>query len=463
MTKHTSPFVDLDFYIPVKDGEKYIAACLESVCSQTLKPKRIVVYLHTPCLDKTEEIAKQFPVEIHRVDVPLSDVRNIALKEMDAKWIGCCDADVVLAPDWIEKLWSKTSGNYSLISGNTQERIQTLGDWCRSILSPHNWGEYDVDNPYIFAPDMLALRQRLADLTGYRSGLFNYEDSDLCKRLKEKGDQIYYLSSARAMHIREDDLHSWFNQRWAHSFPRQEYLYETPEGLYQKLLNNFSLTTTLFGKALEFDKVDALPSIILMPLHHFVKDLNVLCKSKKNAPSNKEASELERSLQNCLELISPQEAKLYWEQIKIFNGNTLSQNFLKYYAFFISKCLQQSTDLKKRLGNKNELLFRLQSSESLQKEAISDKEWNEYRKTLHFKIQKFFGKDLKRVLFRNTNPSLLDEEGILEHRQKIFPDSDKIFTCKDVTEYVASFGMKLLWTETFQGSTMIAYTKGGIL
>ncbi|QQR81155.1 MAG: glycosyltransferase family 2 protein [Deltaproteobacteria bacterium] len=230
--------IDLDFYIPAKDSEKYIRPCLESIFKQTLQPRSVTLFLHTPCQDQTRAIAEEFPVTIREVNVPLSDVRNIAIHELTSEWIGCCDVDVVLEPQWLEKLWEKHQGNYTIIAGNTQERIKTFADTCRSILSPHNWGQFDVDNPYNFAPDMIVKRKRLIEIGGYKSGLFNYEDSEICQRLKQAGDLFYYVAGAHAIHIREDDFISWLNQRWNYSFPRQKELFESLDKFKRKIINN---------------------------------------------------------------------------------------------------------------------------------------------------------------------------------------------------------------------------------
>lgn len=404
--------IDLDFYIPAKDSEKYIRHCLESIFKQTLLPRSVTLFLHTPCQDKTRAIAEEFPVKIHEVNVPLSDVRNIAIRELTSEWIGCCDADVVLEPDWLEQLWGRKEG-YTLISGNTQEQIKTFGDRCRSILSPHNWGNYDVDNPYNFAPDMIAKRSRLLEIGSYKRGLFNYEDSEICQRLKLAGDLFYYVANARAKHIREDDFPSWLNQRWSYSFPRQKELFETPEKYKNKITNNIVLTTTLFQKLiLQEESHKNLIEVLQMPIHHFNKDLAYI---EKNNPS-----------------IAP---------------NIPFDFFLKHYSLFFKHAY--------------ETLFNIpDSSTSENPYAIDNLRWqNKIDSILHQSWQ-LFRVDLKSspvVDILECEQSGIPEKGIVYYRQKVYPNKEPILTCKDTTEFVASFKKKLLWTETFQGTTMIGF------
>lgn len=409
--------IDLDFYIPAKDSEKYIRPCLESIFKQTLQPRSVTLFLHTPCQDQTRAIAEEFPVTIREVNVPLSDVRNIAIHELTSEWIGCCDVDVVLSPDWLERLWEKREGPYTLISGNTQEQIKTFGDRCRSILSPHNWGKHDVDNPYNFAPDMIAKRQRLIDIGGYKRGLFNYEDSEICQRLKLQGDLFYYVSSAHATHIREDDFASWLNQRWNYSFPRQKELFSSPEKYKNKILNNIVLTTALFQKLILIKEDHKnLIDVLQMPIHHFNRDLQYI---EKNNPS----------------IVN----KLPYDF------------FLKNYSIFFKEAY--------------EALFQVKSSEFIKEiyntYAINDNEWQERISFIKNQAQSLFKVDLDSSPIINIyqiEKSRIPQKGILYSRQKIFPSYEIFYTCKDLTEALASQKKKLLWTETFQGTTMIGFT-----
>ncbi len=413
--------IDLDFYIPAKDSEKYVRACLESIFRQTLRPRSVTLYLHTPCQDKTRAIAEEFPVRIREVNVPLSDVRNIALRELTSEWIGCCDVDVVLESDWLEKLWEKKDG-YTIISGNTQERIQTFGDRCRSLLSPHNWGAYDVDNPYNFAPDMIARRQRLVDIGGYKSGLFNYEDSEICQRLKAQGDVFYYAANAHATHIREDDFVSWLNQRWNYSFPRQKELYETAEKYARKILNNMALTTTLLQKLVDQgEEIRNLIDALQMPIHHFKKDLAYI---EKNNPSI---------------------------------ASTVPYDFfLRTYARFYQHAHAVILGKKEKPSEKSDV----STPNDGNPYAVEDGVWSEKIDVLIATVRNLFGEELSQtpVVDLARTKTSLPETGIAFFRQRIFPADGPFFTCRDVTEHVASKGRRLLWTETFQGSTLCAFT-----
>jgi hypothetical protein len=59
---------------------------------------------------------------------------------------------------------------------------------------------------------------------------------------------------------------------------------------------------------------------------------------------------------------------------------------------------------------------------------------------------------------------LEDYQGAMaSFRQKIFPTQTEVYTCRDLTEQLAGQDMKLYWTETFQGSSVLSFgpTFGG--
>lgn len=453
--------IDLDFYVPVKDGERYIAACLESILNQTVLPRRLTVYYNVHSSDRTAEILKNYPLRVVDVEFPLSDARNFALDDLETEWIGCCDADVVLDPDWLERLWEKRDLGATVLSGNTSEHVQTVGDLFRSITSPHNWGRFDVFNPYMLVPDMLARRQRLKDMKGYKTGWVNYEDSEMALRLKEAGDYFCYVAGARATHHRQDDFVSCLDLRWRHSFRRQEKLFETEAGLKQKTLNNIALATVVYAKARELRNAELMQVLCLMPLHHFVMDVE--CHGKKNhlpAAQALDASLVQALRDWSLKLIG-EPAEKFWEFFVPHANSSLAVDFLIHYATFLRLALShlQWSD-GEALAGMPESIKSLPLSAQADSFAVADDRWEGMQKTARLKTKELFGIEtaLSYHFTESQHFRLEGQQGALAcFRQKIFPTATTIFTCRDLTEQLAGQDMKIYWTETFQGSSVLSF------
>ncbi len=446
--------IGLDFYIPVKDGEKYIKDCVESVLAQTVQPKSITVYYNVTSTDRTREILKNYPtVRVVDVTFPLSDARNFAIDDLSSDWIGCCDADVVLSPDWIERLCEKSSNGAVILSGNTQERILTVGDLYRSITSPHNWGRHDVKNPYMLVPDMIADRKKLKSIGGYKTGWVNYEDSDIAKRLREAGEFFYYVAGAKATHHRQDDFTSCLELRWRHSFRRQEGLFESEDSLAQKMLNNVALATVILSKARELGNKELMRVVHLMPLQHFLADVEFFCKSKALRKA-KTKLDLNAVLDVALALVG-EKAQSYINVMRELVDLELAQHFLKNYGQF----LRLSLELLNEHGGVLERLSGISDLKNQDCWGVDDNDWQAMReRTLkqltlkNLKIESEFSLD-------ESVPKLINVAscGLASFRQKVFPVQGRVLTCRDITEFLSGFNYQIHWTETFQGSSMIAF------
>lgn len=108
--------------VPVYKVEKYIGACVKSICDQTFENiKIIVVDDETP--DNSIEVAENILKEsgrgykiVHRKNGGLSAARNTGLEHADGEWISFIDSDDILHPKFLEYLYNAAIENASEIS-----------------------------------------------------------------------------------------------------------------------------------------------------------------------------------------------------------------------------------------------------------------------------------------------------------------------------------------------------------
>ncbi|QQR81156.1 MAG: hypothetical protein IPJ69_03175 [Deltaproteobacteria bacterium] len=155
-----------------------------------------------------------------------------------------------------------------------------------------------------------------------------------------------------------------------------------------------------------------------MPIHHFKRDLAYL---EKNNPSILKSS-----------------------------GNEPYNYFLKSYAKFYQKSHEAIFSEKEIFQTENPY-------------AVGDALWIEKISTLIETSKKLFGITLEPFsgIDMSTYPvkEKLPPAGFLYFRQKIFPSSESFYTCKDLTEYISSQKKRIIWTETFQGSTICSFSE----
>lgn len=93
--------------ICVRNGEKYVKGCIESLLNQTLKDYEIIL-VNDASTDRTLEIIKRF--KDHRIKClsnkecfGIAKSRNIGIKHARGKYIFCTDADCTVNKTWIEE------------------------------------------------------------------------------------------------------------------------------------------------------------------------------------------------------------------------------------------------------------------------------------------------------------------------------------------------------------------------
>ncbi len=103
--------------VPVKDAEKYLNECIESLVDQTLFGSTEVIFINDGSkdksgiiLDKAAETYDNFKV-IHTLNSGVSSARNTGLDNAKGKYISFIDADDMIEPDFYELLIRNFKGS----------------------------------------------------------------------------------------------------------------------------------------------------------------------------------------------------------------------------------------------------------------------------------------------------------------------------------------------------------------
>ena len=85
--------------------ESTIADCLESLGKQSRAPDEVVVIVHNST-DRTEQIARSFPVTVIPYDGPAGSIyaRMKGFESVSGDIVACVDGDACASPEWLEGL-----------------------------------------------------------------------------------------------------------------------------------------------------------------------------------------------------------------------------------------------------------------------------------------------------------------------------------------------------------------------
>lgn len=286
----------ISFYVPARNAERTLAACLESIQGQTRPPDELFLVVDPRSSDRTAEIAAASGLPIvEQQGATLGAARNEAILAARHRWLACCDSDVVLEPAWLERLAARRDGSTAGIGGRTIERVCSPFDAWRALNMPHHWGDHPLRNPFMLVSEVLFDTQALRAVGGYRDDLNYYEDSDLCQRLRGGGYDLLYEPSAVATHQRTDDLLGLLTLRWKYSEYRQRHLMDRYANLIHKIRINREYALNTLCRALARGREELAYISFLLFHHHLVLDLRSL-NSRRPLLSPAARADCERKL-----------------------------------------------------------------------------------------------------------------------------------------------------------------------
>jgi glycosyltransferase involved in cell wall biosynthesis len=219
---------EVSVYVPAFNAEKTIELCINSILTQTIKPRTILI-INDCSTDRTAEILKSFGDKIkviqNKTNLGLSHSMNIASDFLNTRYIAKIDADVELFPNWIEILLKKIlQENVTLIGGKMYEKyLENSFNVWRSIRLKQNWGEKDLSEPkFIFGCNNLLDTKNMKDIIKYRNDLeyfkTNGEDIEFSNYLRNKNHKLFYCSNAICLHLQNDDGFSLAQRYWRYIY-----------------------------------------------------------------------------------------------------------------------------------------------------------------------------------------------------------------------------------------------------
>jgi glycosyltransferase involved in cell wall biosynthesis len=211
-------------YIPCHNNESTIADVLESVRRQTRSADQHL-FINDRCTDRSPQIARDHGFEVHdMVDGKgLPAARNRALKLATGDVIQGVDADVTIAPDYLQQLERKFDANPATgaIGGRLDEKFtDTPPDLWRSVHMTQHYGDQDLVNPpHLFGATTGCRVEAARKVGGWDERyLTSFEDVDMSRRLSAAGFGLLYTAACRASHLRRDTRESVLQNIWKWNF-----------------------------------------------------------------------------------------------------------------------------------------------------------------------------------------------------------------------------------------------------
>lgn len=198
--------------VPNWNGRRWLVQCLQSLAEQT-RPADAIVVVDNGSSDASLELLADSPLPISTIELPTNRgfayAVNRGVESVDTSAVALLNTDVVLAPDWIERMTSVLESEAALaavackmVQMDDVTRIYDAGDFLRRDGVCEQRGRFQPDDGSydepgeVFAPCAgAAIYRRDAVLAagGFDERFFSYlEDVDLGMRLALAGWRCGY-------------------------------------------------------------------------------------------------------------------------------------------------------------------------------------------------------------------------------------------------------------------------------
>lgn len=248
-------------YIPCYNAAATVAACIDSLLKQRFPISEVLV-IDDGSTDDTVVCAAQYPVRIlrHATNRGIAAARNTAIAASSGEYIASIDADCIADESWLERLMPLFSySDIAAVGGKVVERSTVPADqWRASVLRQH-WGAEQRFVPFLYGANTVFRRSVLCEVSCYQERYrTNFEDYDICRRLKEKSYRFFYTPDAVVAHQKSDTLYSVIHSywRWHQYFFEESGFYTTTTRLGDKLQDNVGLSMRLMQQHIQEESWD---------------------------------------------------------------------------------------------------------------------------------------------------------------------------------------------------------------
>ena len=131
--------MDISVIIPVKNGEKYLKRCLNSVFLQTFKGSYEVIVGVDPSIDRSLEIAREYQLSHPNLIVEEREGKGVqynrmaSIKRAQGKYLCFLDADDYYSKEYLEVMFNEIEKGYDVV--NCSFKVDTNGKLSKNLFT----------------------------------------------------------------------------------------------------------------------------------------------------------------------------------------------------------------------------------------------------------------------------------------------------------------------------------------
>ena len=204
---NTQALLSVAFVIPHKGREQMLVETVESIAGLDTQGFTLEIHIVTKNTVLSNDVylaAKTYPLHVHYApdEVTISAQRNLGVAATPAEFIAFLDADIALAPNWLQAMYRELQVDGRIIISGQQycEKQSPVIEKIRTTLATVNTGEYVEALP---GCNLFVTRKNFKLVNGFPEHLQTCEDYYFTNQLSGFG-KLFITPKATFIHLGED-------------------------------------------------------------------------------------------------------------------------------------------------------------------------------------------------------------------------------------------------------------------
>jgi glycosyltransferase involved in cell wall biosynthesis len=239
--------------------------------------------------DKTVQLASKYRVKIiqHGENKGLAAARNTAIKHAAADFVASVDADCLPKADWLVHLMKQFKSTKVAAAGGRllEKHAHNACDRWRAVHMKQHWGPTQTIPAFLYGSNSVFRKKALVNIGLYNEKFrTNYEDVDICSRLKRKGWMLAYEPRAVAHHLKQDNISSILDTywRWNLAYYKSRKFYGSTDTFVFKIKDNLGLANRYLEEDQAAGEHRLLYLDFLLAFHHSLRDFEYFISQRSS-------------------------------------------------------------------------------------------------------------------------------------------------------------------------------------
>lgn len=208
--------------IPVHNGARTVAACIEAIGRQDYPSERQLIVVDNGSTDETPAIIDRFDFarRINCLTRGPAAARNAGIAAAQHPIIAFTDADCKPAPGWLSALIARLEPPLAGVGGRLESARRGPVEDVVAAISFDQQQAIESELPYVITANCLFRRAALEAIGGFDEAfpIAGGEDTDLGWRLVASGAQFAYANDALCLHDHPARLLDLLSQRMRYGY-----------------------------------------------------------------------------------------------------------------------------------------------------------------------------------------------------------------------------------------------------